>query len=1586
MQNHTNRSPLLARWVLLTAAFNTSLALVCGARADDAPAATGGPPGVSAPDAPGAVERLDKAREKEMQKQWKSAADLYQEALAKYPGRVVPVTLDPEQKIFHYSGIAPIVQERISKWPADGLAAYRAAYGQTAADLLTAVPSGNLAGLENVFWTYFDTDAGKTAGLRLIDAHLERGEFRAASWIGNRLLSLHPSLGADKPGILYRTSIACYRMGDSKQADELRDRLHRQSPAALGSIGGKDVVLVDSLSAILATPPLHPTTLPNDGDTYPSFGGLGGRGEVSTSTARPGTSLTSIALTEPDTSGMAAQQRNAFRQNQRRTNTNNLAMGIMPVVDAGSLFFQDGRSLYAVDADSGAALPGWLNTYGADRGGRYRLNVPGRVISEPTTITVTPSVVLAVMGQPDRSSQQMLNPNNAFMMPGQGFASPSTVKLVCLDRDTGKELWTRGASEFPDSMAAMRSGSYSGTPLFLPASLTSSGEDSVLVIARGGDENQFADCYAVCLSLKTGQFKWSSYLGSATRSTNEDGSVNNSPSQLALADGRVYVMTNLGTVAALDPADGRMIWFNGYERDGMLSPEQNFIRARQFNMNGQLSSFSADSAWAHNPVIVSDGNVFILPRDSKQLYIYDANTGVQKNCLPMNEFGDAKLLLGVRDGRVCLAGDKHVLLVNWKKYQEGDQKIATEFSKDPGPDTDPALNGQTSPVVGRGFVTETSIFIPTKFRLCQYAWQDLRLMQFYPNRGTFTGDQGPGNMLVTAHDVIVAGQNRIGVYSDLTLVRRLREAEIAAAPSDPAARLHYADALFAGGDLAGAVARVDEAIDLLGGINSMRSGKAREQVFTTMLDYASRGAERARAVGEGDENLEWENKFYDRAAAAAESPLQNAKYRLARAKFDHFHGDYSAEVELCQQILSDPAMRAAMNSETQTAGAEAEAKIDIAMGISRRVYAPIEQRAVQALVVARQTNQIDPLLAVASEFPNSRAAVDAREDAVHRYEADHEPGKAIDVLRQMYVGNIDAGRKAALLVEVSNDFLAMPDGLGPALDRLCWAARVSGSANLGATLRLPDGTTLAESTSYGEAIKKLRQLQSDQDNARLPDFHLAAQQVRLKTPFAPTLLKIQNVAAIVHPIREFNRPDQILTWGPAGLSIYPAMGTTPLASIPQVDKAPINAAWTKDHWLVWTPGDVYQISGDGKLVWDFPTAHLPTLAVSSGADAISDDPTSDNSDDNVAINGINGNVQVNVNGQVVRVNGVRVRGMVGLRAMAQQQLIPPPTPVVVTGDEQVTSVIPGGDRVVIATSVGRVMAVDFRTGQILWQTRPLDHAVNQLLVNPHFTVVRLDDPTGSQLAVYDTLTGQTLGRRKFGGDGSASQLVNLALSEEATLVIALANQVAVKDLYEIWKSPPQQLTAQSRDPAPLTGLNQPDQLLARGGFVACLYDGGAYARGYDLRKSGEASDPKATGVSPNSGAPVSIRIVGTRLYILNPTELRQYNLIDATDHCIDTLGAQNSIYKIHTAMLGKDYAILVNEPVDRGPLGQPFVYLGAYGRIPEPGNTKEWGEPNWGDIPRIDYRAGIMDWIGADGGVAYLTKDNNLFLMRGGRQ
>ena len=1163
---------------------------------------------------------------------------------------------------------------------------------------------------------------------------------------------------------------------------------------------------------------------------------------------------------------------------------------------------------------------------------------------------------------------------------GQAQGAASSVKLVCLDRETGRELWTRTPSELPESAATLRTAEYSGTPLIIPAALSGHGEsgtpeDSVLVTARGGKENQFDDCYVVCLSLKTGQYRWSTYVGSATRNINMEGFAEGDPSQMSLANGRVFVMSNLGTVAALDPSDGQVIWLNSYVRDNNQNPEDMFIRNRRFGQ--QVGSMSSTNPWVHNPVFVSNGNVFMLPNDSKRLYVYNAANGEELKRLPTTICDNADVLLGVRDGTVVLSSTKKVFAFNWQTTDPDDAS--------PRP-TDISFSDNAS-VCGRGFITSDSIFIPTTNRLVQIEWKGKeagRIMSVYPARGNFSGGQGPGNLLATANNIVVAGQTQVDIYTNLSLVKKRYELAIAESPNDAEPRINYAIALFSAGQMTDAIARSDEAINLLGGPQNMRSGKGRSLLFATLLDFAHRSSKGSNADKSANTNA-LADQFYDRAGIVAESPVEQAAYRLARAKADHDAKRYADEVVLCQQILSNDAMRTAVLSDENTAGAAAEAAIATAINPDRSIYAAFEDAAGKALATARAGNNPDELLAVATLYPNSKAAIDARQTAVDRYEAANQPEKAIDVLRRIYASTTDNTVKAHLLESIANDFLATPDGLGPALDRLCRASRFFPNGRLSQKIRLPDGSTFADIT-YAAAITNLRQMQADQDGAKLPDFHLAAVTRKISNPFTPGKADVlSNVTALVHPLYEFNRNDQILTWSPGGLALYTAGQTVPTSTLAAIDKEPLAAAWMHDSWLVWTAGQVYQINKDGKLGWTFSLTSLPDIAISTGGETIVDDTPGDiaNKDDdnnnNVRLMNVNGQlVQVgpgqfiNQRGRMLRLNG----GAVALPVQPQAADRP--------AQEEIVAVQPGGSGLVMTTSSGRIVTLNISNGQILWQVRPVDHAVDELLVNRHYTVARMDDPSGSLLAVYDTPTGRVIGRRRFGPDNSPAQgqLVNVALSEESTLAITLYNRVLVMDLYDPWKVAPKELGAQAnRDAAPFIGLNQPDQLMIKGGRLACLYDSASYARGYDLSKNVDPTNPLATHANSNAAF---LRMIGPRMFVVTGKGLAQYNLQDSTDH-YDGGSGLDYTPKVESMLLDKHFAILVITPVDRGPAGSPYESLMAYSRSLVKGKTRESGVLAVGPYV-VRSPVGIMDWIGADGGLYYREKNNTVTFLRGGRQ
>ncbi len=245
------------------------------------------PIGISVPDSPGAADLLAKAADKEQQHQWKSAAEFYQEVLQKYDHRVVPQHIDSDAGIFQYSGVALLVQERFSHWPDEGLNVYRSLYGQVAADALTAAGRDDIAALEKIFWNYFVTDAGKSAGIELMDLRLEAGHFAAAAWIGQRLLDLHPAIEPQRAMILFRTAAAYQWAGQPQHASDLLAQLRDKFPRDTGTIGGRDVVLADALAALLAAPVPTAATQPSEADTWPNFGGPADDSGVSSSNARP---------------------------------------------------------------------------------------------------------------------------------------------------------------------------------------------------------------------------------------------------------------------------------------------------------------------------------------------------------------------------------------------------------------------------------------------------------------------------------------------------------------------------------------------------------------------------------------------------------------------------------------------------------------------------------------------------------------------------------------------------------------------------------------------------------------------------------------------------------------------------------------------------------------------------------------------------------------------------------------------------------------------------------------------------------------------------------------------------------------------------------------------------------------------------------------------------------------------------------------------------------------------------------------------------------------------------------------------------
>src|SRR6478672_10030727 len=120
------------------------IALPLLARAQDAnPASLYGKDstqGVYVRDSAVAVEKFALAERMEHLKEWAKSADVYQEILSHYADRVVPSQVDKENRIYQYTSVGSAVQERLSKWPQEGLDVYRGRFENEAATLMQSKP------------------------------------------------------------------------------------------------------------------------------------------------------------------------------------------------------------------------------------------------------------------------------------------------------------------------------------------------------------------------------------------------------------------------------------------------------------------------------------------------------------------------------------------------------------------------------------------------------------------------------------------------------------------------------------------------------------------------------------------------------------------------------------------------------------------------------------------------------------------------------------------------------------------------------------------------------------------------------------------------------------------------------------------------------------------------------------------------------------------------------------------------------------------------------------------------------------------------------------------------------------------------------------------------------------------------------------------------------------------------------------------------------------------------------------------------------------------------------------------------------
>ncbi len=318
------------------------------------------------------------------------------------------------------------------------------------------------------------------------------------------------------------------------------------------------------------------------------------------------------------------------------------------------------------------------------------------------------------------------------------------------------------------------------------------------------------------------------------------------------------------------------------------------------------------------------------------------------------------------------------------------------------------------------------------------------------------------------------------------------------------------------------------------------------------------------------------------------------------------------------------------------------------------------------------------------------------------------------------------------------------------------------------------------------------------------------------------------------------------------------------------------------------------------------------------------------------------------------------------------------------GGETLDHVRPVGDRVIVATSTGRISAMELGTGQIAWQTRVSDAPFNLIVNNDDYLAARFQDDFGSQIIALETFTGQVVWKHAFVPENGQVP-VNMTLAPDGTLLYTMPDHLCGVDLYEPTKEPKFGRDHANGDgPMAFAGAIGPDQLVAADGRVLALSDGGQYVRVLSADNGNQLGQALQTG-SINWN--VSLRVVGPRLYVINSHAAMGYSLDHPEEIWPGVIDPQESI--VRDAFVGKRHLVLLSlleggAGGDGGAQAAGRFHMLAYGRYPK--SASQEGEAGRLDqTPTISNPAGIdaNQWQPVEGGFYFHSFDRQAHFLKG---
>ncbi len=262
----------------------------------------------------------------------------------------------------------------------------------------------------------------------------------------------------------------------------------------------------------------------------------------------------------------------------------------VPVLGTEAVFLQGGRRLTIVERATG------------------RLMAQSGASEKPYVIDYGPQVLHSAVPGGARVLVTLPDASPVYDHKISAVVSLPTQDLHAFDAATGKLLWRAKDASAGKEPSIRPEESFPALPC--------AAGDSVYapVVAFKG----LFSVSVACLAAADGTPRWRTFLCSGQQEMNYFGRPVREavPSAPALAGGRLFVSTNLGAVAALDPRTGDPLWLFQYDQ----VPQKN-QETRMFDIEPRLSG------WKAVPPVCLGRTLLVAPTDSPYLYALDAATG-----------------------------------------------------------------------------------------------------------------------------------------------------------------------------------------------------------------------------------------------------------------------------------------------------------------------------------------------------------------------------------------------------------------------------------------------------------------------------------------------------------------------------------------------------------------------------------------------------------------------------------------------------------------------------------------------------------------------------------------------------------------------------------------------------------------------------------------------------------------------------------------------------------------------------------------------------------------------------------------------